>query len=181
MIAGLVLGLLLYAFYSYHIGNTSSSNALGKVTASISLPSMNSEVSRKLDYTSNSTSAEINIPTCSSDISRHVTNLLITPEALSIPYGRAYVAKQYGVALYAYRLNDIPSDNQQLPSKIEVNDSVVHIEIRTCKLPLSVPSVVRGNESQVCDISLYARMVRYALHNLYNCEVKRKNTLISYL
>ena len=94
---------------------------------------------------------------CNKHIVDHIQSLLTgIPPALTIPYGRAYVAVRYGVALYLDRS----------PAAPQVGD-VLTLVVKTCVLPPpekhfdiaqpAAPSQVHDNGE--CGISLYARLL----------------------
>jgi hypothetical protein len=100
---------------------------------------------------------QFDLKICNPQISEHVDHLLQIPQSILIPYGRAYVAKNFGIALYIHRINDEILE-ESVPEYVTVSNHL-ELEIRSCKLPESFSNVVRGNELDACDISFYARMV----------------------
>lgn len=112
------------------------------------------------------------LPICTSSITKHLSKLLSTPEAVSLPYGRAFVAFRFGLALYidSSTLNrDIvkTSSNNPVNTHEIFNwsipiDSSWSLSVRACALPVDMhksSSIQRGNESDVCSVTLFSRLV----------------------
>lgn len=109
------------------------------------------------DGTMTDTIMESNPGLCHPRVVGEIWSLLLNiPPSLLIPYGRAYVAVRYGVALYL--------DQSSLPRLPPTVGDALSLVVKTCKLPpvpahISLDLPPGEHDNGECGISLYARLV----------------------
>ena len=101
---------------------------------------------------------------CDESIRQDVSRLLEDPKALSLPYGRAFLAREFDKALY---LDYISHPNGKLTSTKDIQmleipsmATEITVHVSTCDLLIETAtssSVVSSMD--ICKVSLYARLV----------------------
>ena len=114
--------------------------------------------------TTSSPLSPLNSTSCDESIQQEVSRLLEDPKALSLPYARAFLAREFDKALY---LDYITYPNGKLASgkdtkllEIPSIATELRIHVSTCDLMIQqTTSSPAMSSMDICKVSLYARLV----------------------
>ena len=119
-------------------------------------------VNTSISFPSTSNSSSL----CDACIREEVSRLLQDPKALSLPYARAFLAREFDKALYVdyifYPGGQLSSGKDTKVLEIPPDTTELTIHVATCDLMLeqsTTSSVAMASQMDICKVSLYARLV----------------------
>eukprot|EP01041_Mallomonas_annulata_P004414 gene4414-8789_t len=110
-----------------------------------------------------SSSTQIGLPQCSDNIRNDIDNILTIPEAHSLPYGRAFIAKTFGVAFTFHEKSSSLPDSKLAPDKKSKSINIgLGYELKGIISPCALhePLAIGHKQSlpDLCNVTFYGRL-----------------------